>query len=306
MQTAVTKKLQEEKIMKSLVSIIYLQTNTVSGEKIAVGLLVISENEIFFHVSEQKLKLAGKLSNADVLKHAEISFGLISNKVTETNKENKSYTLLKNDSVFTKEYISYLNKYSKGLMQFDTPKFYAGIIDKKMFKTLFEQFIAVWEEKPENAKKNIQFHTIIKKQLNKPVFKQKVDVDYTLQPEKIKGLLLPQDITLISKNGNILAAQAIDFTTSEEVITQHTYELEVIVHCLEKLGQQHIKKTHKGSYYLLFNKPVKNSPQEKLLNDIKKTKAGIMNIEEAGYLEELEGKLEKDAYSKFSVFAATL
>ncbi|MEO5947449.1 MAG: hypothetical protein ABIP79_11585 [Chitinophagaceae bacterium] len=292
--------------MKSLLSIIYLQTNTVSGEKIAVGLLVISENEVFFQVSEQKLKLAGKLSNADVLKHAEISFGLISNKVNETNKENKSHTLLKNDSVFTKEYISYLNKYSKGLMQFDTPKSYAGIIDKKIFKSLFEQFVAVWEEKPENAKKNILFHTVIKKQLNKPVFKQKVDIDYTLQPEKIKGLLLPQDITLISKNGNILAAQAIDFTTSEEVITKHTYELEVIVHCLEKLGQKKIKKTHKGSYYLLFNKPVKNSPQEKLLNDIKKTKSGIMNIEEAGYIEVLEDKLQKDPYSKFSVFAETL
>ncbi len=292
--------------MKSLISIIYLQTNTVSGEKIAVGLLAISENEVFFQVSEQKLKLAGKLSNADVLKHAEISFGLISNKVIENNKEHKSYTLLKNHSVFTKEYISYLNKYSKGLMQFDTPKSFAGIIDKRIFKALFEQFIAVWEEKPENAKKAIQFHTIIKKQLNKPVFKQKVDIDYTLQPEKVKGLLLPQDITLISKNGSILAAQAIDFTTSEEVIAKHTYEMEVIINCLEKLGQQAIKKNHKGSYYLLFNKPVKNSPQEKLLNDIKKTKAGIMNIEEAEYLNELENKLEKDEYGKFSIFADTL
>lgn len=292
--------------MKSLISIVYLQTNTVSGEKIAVGLLAISENEVFFQVSEQKLKLAGKLSNADVLKHAEISFSLISNKVNENNKEHKSYKLLKNDSVFTKEYISYLNKYSKGLIQFDTPKSFAGTMDKKMFKTLFEQFIAVWEEKPENAKKAIQFHSIIKKQLNKPVFKQKVDINYTLQPEKVKGLLLPQDITLISKNGNILAAQAIDFTTSEEVITKHTYEMEVIINCLEKLGKQSIKNYHKGSYYLLFNKPVKNSPQEKLLNDIKKTKAGIMNIEEAGYLSELEGKLEKDEYSKFSIFADTL
>ncbi len=292
--------------MKSLISIVYLQTNTVSGEKIAVGLLAISENEVFFQVSDQKLKLAGKLSNTDVLKHAEISFGLISNKVNENNKEHKSHTLLKNHSVFTKEYISYLNKYSKGLMQFDTPKSFAGTIDKKMFKQLFEQFIAVWEEKTEHTKKHIQFHTVIKKQLNKPVFKQKVDIDYTLHPQKVKGLLLPQDITLISKNGSILAAQAVDFTTSEEVIAKHTYELEVIIHCLEKLGQQNIKKNHKGSYYLLFNKPVKNSPQEKLLNDIKKTKAGIMNIEEAGYIEELEGKLEKDAYSKFSIFANTL
>lgn len=292
--------------MKSLVSIIYLQTNTVSGEKISVGLLAISPNEIFFQISDQKLKLAGKLTSADVLKHAEISFSLISNKVNEYNKELKSHILIKNESVFTKDYISYLNKYSKGLMQFETPKSFAGVIDKKMFKTLFEKSIAIWEEKPGKATKSVHFHTSIKKQLNKPVFKQKVDVDFTLQPEKVKGLLLPQDITLICKNGNILAAQAIDFTTSEQVIAKHTYEMEIIINCLEKLGQNNINKNHKGSYYLLFNKPEKGSSQEKLLNEIKKTKAGIMNIEEASFINELEGKLKKYEYEKFSIFANTL
>jgi hypothetical protein len=292
--------------MKSLLSIIYLQTNTVSGEKIAVGLLAISENEIFFQVSEHKLKLAAKLSTNDIFKHAEISFALIASKVAETNKENKSHSLLKNDSLFTKVYISYLNKYSKGLMQFDMPKSYAGSIDKKIFKALFQQFVGLWEEKLQSEKKAVHFHTVIKKQLNKPAFKQKTDIDYTLNPAKITGLLKPQDITLISKNGNILAAQAIDFNNSEEVITKHTYELEVIINCLQKLGQQSITKKHQGNYYMLFNKPVKNSPQEKLLNDIKKTKAGIMNIEEAGYLDELENKLQKDNYNKFSLFEATL
>lgn len=292
--------------MKSLLSIIYLQTNTISGEKIAVGLLAISEGEVFFKVSEHKLKLVSKLSNADVLKHAEISFALINNKVTETNKENKSHALLKNDSLFTKEYISYLNKYSKGLIQFDKPKSYAGEIDKKIFKALFQQFVGAWEEKPQIEKKQVQFTTAIKKQLNKPVFTEKVDIDYTLNPAKIQGLLKPQDITLISKNGNILAAQAIDFTNSEEVITKHTYELEVIIGCLQKTGQQNISKKHQGSYYMLFNKPAKGSSQEKLLNEIKKTKAGIMHIEEAGYLEELEIKLQKDNYYKFSLFEATL
>lgn len=292
--------------MKSLLSIIYLQTNTISGEKIAVGLLAVSENEIFFKVAEHKIKLASKLSTADVLKHAELSFALVNNKVIETNKENKSHTLLKNHSLFTKEYISYLNKYSKGLIQFDMPKSYAGTIDKKIFKNLFQQFIGTWEEKEEIENKHTQFHTVIKKKLNKPVFKQKTDVDYLLNPGKIEGLLKPQDITLISKNGNILAAQAIDFNFTEEVITKHTYELEVIINCLEKLGKENINKKHEGSYYLLFNKPVKNSPQEKLLNEIKKTKTGIMNIEEAGYLDELESKLQKDNYNKFSLFEAQL
>ena len=292
--------------MKSFISIIYLQTNSVSGEKIAVGLLAVSEDEIYFQISEQKIKLASKLFNADVLKHAEISFALISNKVNETNKENKSQSLLKNDSLFTKEYISYLNKYSKGLMQFDVPKSYAGAIDKKVFKTWFEQFIGSWEEKLHTSKKQATIQTILKKKLNKPVFQQKVDVDYTLQPQKIKGLLLPQDITLITKNGNILAAQAIDFNNSEEVITKHAYELEVIVNCLQKLGEETISKNHQGNYYLLFNKPVKNSPQEKLLNEIIKTKSGLMNIEEAGFLDELENKLQQENYQKFSVFEAGL
>ena len=292
--------------MKSLISIIHLQTNAASLEKIAVGLIAVSDNEVFFQVAENKIKIAAKICGPDILKHAEISFALISNKVAETNKENKSQSLIQNVSIFTKEYIIYLNKYSKGLMQFDEPKAYAGIIDKKVFKILFEQFIGTWEQKKPDEKKIIHFHTTIKKQLNKAIFKQKVDVDYTLNPTKIEGLLKPQDITLISKNGNILAAQAIDFNNSEEVITKHAYELEVIINCLEKLGKQNISQKHHGKYYMLFNKPAKNSPQEKLLNNIKKTKAGIMHIEEAGYLNELENKLEKDNYKKFSLFADAL
>ena len=292
--------------MKSLLSIIYLQTNSASGEKIAAGLLAVSENEIFFKVAEQKIKLAAKLSDAELLKHAELSFGLISNKVNETNKENKSHLLFKNDSLFTKEYITYLNKYSKGLMQFDVPKSYAGTIDKKIFKILFQQFIGVWEEKDTTEKKAQQFHTSIKKQLNKPIFKEKVDIDYTLNPEKIEGLLKPQDITLISKNGNILAAQAIDFHNSEEVITKHAYEYEVMINSLEGFAQKKIGKTHHGIYYMLFNKPTKNSGQEKLLNQIIKTKSEIMIVEEAGYLGELENTLENKSYKKFSLFEATL
>lgn len=292
--------------MKSFISIIYLQTNSVSGEKIAVGLLAVSQGEVFFQIAEQKIKLVGKLSNSDILKHAKISFGLINNEVNETNKENKSNSLLKNDSHFTKEYISYLNKYSKGIMQFDMPKSYAGNIDKMVFKSLFEQFIGSWEDKSKHSKKPPSIQSQIKDKLNSPVFEQKVDVDYTLQPQKIKGLLLPQDITLISKNGNILAAQAIDFNNSEEVITKHTYELEVIFNSLQKLGEESIHKKHQGDFYMLFNKPATNSPQEKLLNTIKKTKSGLMNIEEVGFLDELENKLENEDYHKFSLFEEAL
>ncbi len=292
--------------MKSILSIIYLQTNSVSNEKIAIGLLAIGEKEIFLQLSDQKLKIGAKLSNSDIIKHAELSFALIQNKVDQTNKEQKQFALINNESLFTKEYITYLNKYSQGLLQFDLPKTFAGDIDKSMFKKLFLQFVGSSKDEEHIVKKQVHFHATIKKQLNKPIFQEKVDIDYTLNPNNIKGLLKPQDITLISKNGSILAAKAIDFNNSEEVITKHTYELEVIVHCLNNFGKQSINKNPKGNYYLLFNKPLQNSPQEKLLNEIKKTKNDIIQLEEIGFLSELETKLEKDNFSKFSLFEASV
>lgn len=292
--------------MKSILSIIYLQTNSLSNEKIAVGLLAISESEILLELSDEKLKFGSKFTSSDIIKHLELNFGLIKNKVNQINNEKKSHNLLNDTNLFTKEYINYLNKYSKGFLQFDSPKSFAGNIDKLVFKNLFEKFIGKWNEEKKGLMKHVQFHSIIKKQLDKPVFKEKVDVDYVLKPNHIKGLLKPHDITLISKNGSILAAKAIDFNNSEEVITKHTYELEIIANCLNNFGKESINKNHIGDYYLLFNKPVKNSQQEKLLNEIIKTKKDILKIEEASFLTELESKLEKTNYSKFSLFESSL
>lgn len=292
--------------MKSILSIIYLQTNSLSNEKIAVGLIAISENEILLEVSDEKLKFGTKFTNIDTIKHLELNFGLIKNKVNQVNCDKKSYNLLNDTNLFTNDYINYLNKYSKGFLQFDSPKSYAGDIDKLIFKNLFEKFIGKWNEEKKGITKHVQFHTIIKKHLNKPIFKDKVDVDYVLNPNHIKGLLKPHDITLISKNGSILAAKAIDFNNSEEIITKHTYELEIIANCLNNFGKESINKNHIGEYYLLFNKPLKNSQQEKLLNEIIKTKKNILKIEEASFLKELECKLEKADYSKFSLFESSL
>lgn len=293
--------------MKSLLSIVHLQTSSVSGERIAVGLLGIGDKGIFFQSSEQKLKLAAKLAAPAVAKHAELSFEFIQNKVAEANKEMKGTALLKTESAFTKEYVQYLNKYSKGLLQFDAPKSFAGELDKKSFKNLFQQFIGSWEEKEkELSEKRVPFNAILKERLKKPTFEEKADVGYKLQPEKIQGILLPHDVTLISKNGNILAAQAIDFTKSIDTISRHAYELEVICNSLENFGRERINSKHKGSYYLLFNKPEKGSAQETLLNEIQRTKARLLQIEEIAYLDSLEDKLKKGSYSKFSSFAQSL
>lgn len=287
--------------MKNIFSIIYLQTNSMSGEKIAVGLIAITESEILFKVSKQKLGFASSLSGKDAIEHATFNFQLIEKNVAAANQEKKK-ELFSAGSAFTKEYLQYLKKYSKGLTLFDEPKPYAGPLEKKEFKQLFEELVGEWEETKKPAKKSVSFSGLIHKKLSNPIFHDKGDVNYKLTPEKISGLLLPQEVNLISKNGNILAAHAIDFTTSVEVITRHAYELEVLFKSLDALAKHAIGKSHKGSYYLLFNSPEKGSPQEKLLNTIKASKSDLMHIEEADILDELAVKLDKQGYDKFSLF----
>lgn len=289
--------------MKNFISIIYVQTNSISNEKIGVGLLAISNDEVFFEINTYKLKIAGKLSSLEVQKQVEFSFDLIKNKIDESKYKDLGLLGFKDAPVFTKNYITYLNKYSDGILQFDLPKEYSEEINQYSFKKIFEQFIGNWEDAKysEKQKHHTYFSTEIKTLLKKPVFEEKADIDFKLEPQIIHGLLAPKDISLITKNGNILAAQAIDFSLGIETVIKNVYEYEIVINSLQKLTESHIKKNSKNKFILLFNKPKANSKQEKLLNEIVKTKK-IMELEEQGYIDILEKKLKQNNYSKFSTF----
>lgn len=290
--------------MKNLISVVYLQTNSASGEKLAVGLLATGENGTFFKAAENKLLLAKKLVGEEATKQAQWSLQLMEK---EAQADKKQYDgLFEKKSAFNKKYLDYLNQYSQGLLKFEAPKAYAETLDKATFKKLFNTFIESWEETEGQKTKAKSFHSILKAKLKKPAIQQKADIDYKLKPELIPGLLLPQEVSLISKNGNILAVQAIDFNNSIEVIAKHVNETELMVTYLEQFGKDHIPKYKKGNYNLLFNKPAAGSAQESLLNTIKKTKKGLMKIEELAYMDEIENQLEQKDYHKFSLFAENI
>lgn len=290
--------------MQAFISILYVQTNSISTEKIAVGLIAFANNEVVFDVSNNKLKLIQGLSSKDVYEQAIFGINLIKNEVDFNSKNQFTNKLKLKLSAFSKDYFIYLNKYSKGVLQFSDPKPYSGEVNQYSFKKIFEKFIAEWDtHKFDNTKikHNIQFQTSIKKKLKNPAFQEKADVDYKLDPKNINGLLAPQDIALITVNGSILGAQAIDFTTNVETIVKNVYEYEIMIYCLNKIKLKN-KKSTGNSFILLFNKPASKSNQEKVLNDIVKTKNNIFTLQDENYIETLEGKLENGDYKKFSSF----
>ena len=294
--------------MKNFLSTIYIETNSATTEKISIGLIVVTEHKVFFKYSKNKLKIAEKLLGNSIENLVKFSLNAIKEKVTITNAElaKQSQKLFSPVSFFTDEYIKYLNRYSQGLLQYDAPKPYVAEVNPSVFESLFATFIS----KEESSKDRNTFYHQIKNKIKKSAMMERVNLDYKLSPVKIPSLIAQENITIISKNGNILAGELIDFTANIEMVKQNIYEFEAIVKSLKIFEKQHIiNSKNNTNYYALFNKPEPKSVQEKFLNHLKsldQTDFINFQLEEASYIETLEQKILKEEYQKFSVFEESL
>ncbi|UOE41187.1 hypothetical protein MTP09_00650 [Chryseobacterium suipulveris] len=289
----------------NFLSIIYLETNSTTSEKISLGLLGVSEKHIFLKYSENKIKIAEKLAGSSFEKLVKFSLNSIKKQISIANNDFVENKLFDSNHQFKQEYITYLSKYAQGLFQFEAPKPYSGELNKNTFEKLFQKFISMAE--PEFKKTN--FYNEVKSYVKKSAIYEKVDVDYNLDPKLIPSLIAKENVSFISKNGNIMAAQLVDFNSNEDLVKQHIYEFRSIVDSLEGFAKEQISKNHKGNYIMLFNKPEKNTKQEKLLNHLKsleKQEDIPFKVEESNYIEKIEEKILKEDYQKFSEFAETL
>ncbi|WP_028525768.1 hypothetical protein [Runella limosa] len=119
--------------MNSFISILSFQTSSCSGENLAGGLLAVSESKIWFKTSDLKLEIAQMLCGKPYKTELEQIIQLIHNHInhpTETTPK-----------VFSDEYLAYLNRYSKGALQFSVPKPVGMPMDDAVFGMLYKQFI---------------------------------------------------------------------------------------------------------------------------------------------------------------------
>lgn len=287
--------------MKAFISTISIQTNSLTSEKITAGLLAITKDKIYFHTSSSKISIAEKLTETKVKKHIEETFHLIKNKVTESNqllKQSKTQ-LLPNISIFNEDYIAYLHNYSNGLIQFGQPKPIAAVVNKLKFNSLYKQFVGDTIE-IQKEKKHQSIYSKIKKQLSQPDLKSKADINYCIKPEILPGIYDDTDITLITKNGAIIALQTIDFTASTSVLVHNLSEFDVLVNSLKKL--EYMKNLKKGKYYILMEEPEKKTPQYKILENTWKTKNDLFEIIEPDKLEKITAKIVDQPHMKFSEY----
>lgn len=252
--------------MKTFLSILSVKTNSYSNEKIVLGLIAVTANEVFYAYSKTKLALLNKFS-----KEEDIAFFLKSllNQVQHTVEEsNKTLTsnqssLIHGVTVFSEDYFSYLSKYNNGIFQFSEPVIINTNFSANDFANYYGKFVGesltIKSPKPKKT-----FYQKLKPLFEKDSLKQKADINFQFNPVTFKGILKETNIPLITKNGDISALQTIDFTLQPNTIANHFYETQIILNALtifsKKIGCN-VEKIKIG-----FEEPELKTEQHKLFN----------------------------------------
>lgn len=291
--------------MKSFISPIYFQTNSISSEKLTGGLLLSSDKKNWLAFSKEKISIAEKLSGQDIKSLLDHTLSLLKNKLSNVNNliETGKNQLFELNHNFSEEYLSYLNRYSKGVIQFSKPKPIALIPSDEEFKNLYELFVGEPLFMESKKVKTSSFYSKLKLKLDVPGLVEKADIDYTIDPNSVRGILKPAQITLITKNGAIEALQAIDFSNSTKTVVDHIYEFEIIAKHLSEFGKN--KNLKNGKYNVVINSPTPGSDQEKLLNNFLESSKNTFAILEIDEVSKIVENIIQNPHTKFSDLIAT-
>lgn len=280
---------------------IFIETNAISQEKLACGLLAITTKQVFISWSKSKIAVAEKLAGPEYKGYFSQQFQLFKQGLQLENKARlKEGKLFGSKSFLAANYFSYLKQYNAGPIQFGDPKPFAGDMDEKLFQQFFANAIGANPSKQKSSGSKI--HRRFINTVSTVAIKQRADIEYLIPHEKVHGLVISPKVDLISVNGSILMVQALDMTKSVTTIGHHLYENEVIVRAMQGYGKQRKKAVE--PMRLVVEPPVHGTEQEGLMKRTRKEKSDLFVIKT---LEEIEAEMnavadEKAAYQKFSEF----
>ncbi len=179
------------------------------GERISLGLLVVSEENIFLSISKTKLSIAKDLLPEHLyhgVKNEIIGIQETYNQFIQ--KDNSS--LFQNDfpKPFTESYIRYLSNYKNNVVSFSTPQKISIEINNNIFEKLYLQFIddELFSVKIEDDTKSIEKF----RQDFIPKLSNYYNLNYTVDNTILKGAIIPLKFDLVGKNEVEVFAKSID------------------------------------------------------------------------------------------------
>lgn len=288
--------------MKSYIAPIYCQTNSLSQEKLTLGLIMFAVDvelpTIFFKLSEKKIQIASSIT--DISKaFFNTAEKYIQNVVKEIQNEySQKYTQLlpSKKHILDESMYDYLHKYAHGLIEFGALKPYNGKVNEQIFQQLFTEFTGDTSAFSKKSKKP-NLSKQLQQYLEIPELEETADKYLKFTPKQLPGIYKPTTAELITVNGDVESLHALDFQATMETVTNHLNELEVFYHALLVFieGKSNLEKLS-----IAFQKPKAGSKQEMAFNTAYQLKKSIFNFMSLDEVEEFVNSLATDQYQKFS------
>lgn len=251
--------------MKTFLSIISVQTNSYSNEKLVIGLIAITQNKVFFAYEKAKLSLLKKItSQENIAQYVKNNLENVKNITDQLNVDFDNSKQVKTSSLLSKEYFSYVHNYNNGLIQYSDPVSLPIEFGNAEFESYYQKFVGT-----SNPTLSVKTVTSITKKLkalthNNTELIKKADIDFVFDPQKFKGILAETKVPLITKNGDITILQSIDFTQHTATVLNNLYKTQIIYGSVHQFAIE--KHSHLKKIKIAFDPPMPKSEQEKVLN----------------------------------------
>lgn len=282
--------------MNTFTATLFIETNPLSREKLACGLLAITPQKLFFEWAEAKVKMAEGLADKEYKGYFQQRLRAIERALKDQDRERQETTNGLFQGLLSQSHFERLEQYNAGPVQFGDIKPYGEAIDARSFAKLFKETVHHPVVKRKRSGSGLYWAVLNK--LDRPEIVSKADVQYELPEESIDGLIYNAKLSMITVNGSIQAMQAVDMNKSLNTVVQHLNETEMIYHQLVKLGKQ--KSTPVERVKLVYQ------PEEQENELVKKVRTEKNDVFELMPLGELDQKLERmendPSYRRFSEF----
>lgn len=237
--------------MKSYYSIIRFVNNPLSRENLAIGIIAISGNKVFYNFSREKISLANKI-NAEGSKLLDYTINKISDFIDSQFTEEVS--MFSREVEVNKEYLKRLSIYNNGFIQFDNPSIVNLEFNDLSFDKFFNRYIELSRTKLEKPVIDRTFERTIERVFHKPLGNI-IDINYKVKKNQIPGLFFDYTLDGIGVNGTVYTVKSIDFNSEKKLdsIKRDISDLESLNYRIDIFSKQNDLKVSGDSHYLVID-----------------------------------------------------
>jgi len=232
--------------MKSHYSILSAMVRPEIQEKLSIGLLLISTDEVFFLFSKTKLSAVRTLIDSSLYKYLNETIKQIEVAVYSENSVNDTlFAGSDKNRQFSQGYLAYMNNYSNNLIHFSAPIEIDLPANEDLFNCLYNKYI----DATETVQKKTKSVEKVKEEFY-PQIRNYYNTNREITTIDIPTLLMSVNVDLIGKNEFPVFGQIIDFERPVYNIRQDVAVLDFLMDAYDQ---------GKARNFMVGNEPDKNA-----------------------------------------------